>query len=207
MSIAIRSDEHIFIAGRTGSGKTTLARYLLREVRRLIVCDSKGTLSNWSTHEWGRAARRALMNGQDIRIRVVPPVELADTTDFWNDIFLHAYSAGGVRVYVDELGAIMRNAQNAPHYFNVILSRGREFHVSACTVTQRPASVPLLALSEASHYFCFRLNLRDDRQRMAQFMGEEVLENIKDKYGFWYFGAELNAPQYFKDLRASRAGG
>lgn len=197
----IKSDEHVFIAGRTGSGKTTVAKYLLRNVKRLLICDSKGTLTGWNADEWTKDNRRKFERGDAMRMRIVPP--LYDESEFWNEIFEYAYWAGNCRIYIDELYAVVPNSVRPQEFLKAIYTRGREFNVSMCAVTQRPSWVPLFCLSESSHYFCFRLNLKEDRARMAAFMGEEVLEAIKDKHGFWYFGGDADTPGYFKSYQQS----
>jgi len=197
----IRSDEHIFIAGRTGSGKTTLAKEILKPVRRLIVCDSKGTLRGWNAGEWAdKESRKKFEQGDAIRLRAAPPIG-DDSPEFWDAIFESAYYAGDCRIYIDELYGVVPTVTQAPPFLKVIYTRGREFNVSMCALTQRPSWVPLFCMSESSHYFCFKLNMPEDRARMAAFMGEEVREPIKDKHGFFYYGGDLDAPIYYPEYQ------
>lgn len=202
----IKANEHIFIAGRTRSGKTTAARILLAKVKRLIVCDSKGTLRNWNTVEWNKDNRKKFERDEPLRMRVTPPLD-GDESEFWNEIFDWAYDAGNCRIYVDELYAVTNEGKTIPQRMKTIYTRGAEFNVTFCGVAQRPASISLLPLSEASHYFCFRLNMHEDRLRCAKFMGEEVLAPITDRHGFWYYGGDLDAPLYFSDIMQTKNAG
>jgi hypothetical protein len=56
-------------------------------------------------------------------------------------------------------------------------------------------------MSEAEHYFCFRLTLEEDRKRLAAFIGPEVLNTIRDKHGFYYMSAEGDSPLYVRALK------
>lgn len=191
-------DEHVFVAGRTGSGKTTLARELLKKVRRLVVCDTKGDLDAWGCVEWGKESKKLLLRGEPIRVRVMAPLKASaqEAQEFWDNVFETAYDAGDVRIYIDELYGIVPKPSLEPPSLKAIYTRGRSVHVTMCALTQRPAWVPMHAKSESSHYFCFRLNLPDDRKSMAAFMGEEVAERIPDRHGFYYFGGDLEDPVY-----------
>ena len=51
--------------------------------------------------------------------------------------------------------------------------------------TQRPAGMPLIALTEANRVACFRLRSADDRRRMAQWVDPQLM-HIPPQYCFWY---------------------
>ena len=44
--------------------------------------------------------------------------------------------------------------------------RGRELGVEVWNGTQRPKDIPQIALSESEHFYTFRLNLPQDRERI-----------------------------------------
>lgn len=195
----IKSSDRVFIAGKTGSGKTFLARHLTKRLPRLVVLDGKGSLSDWNLDPWGSEARRVLLAGDPIKVRVTAPLK-GDIKDFWEKVLGFCYYAGDLTIYIDEVYAITPpNASPGPH-LNACFTRGREFGVGVWASSQRPVWIPLIAMSEAEHYFCFRLNLSDDRKRMAAFMGTDVNNPINDPHGFYYSRAEWNEPIYKKQL-------
>jgi energy-coupling factor transporter ATP-binding protein EcfA2 len=200
MQQLIKSNDRVFIAGQTGSGKTTAARHLLRLADRLIVIDPKYELGGpeWNLVDSDRSNMRDLENGKAARLRFTPPPDMPE--DFYKSIFLFAQDAGNVIIYIDEMYAVFPGGTRATDPLTMIWTRGRSLGVGTWGATQRPTWVPLFSMSEAQHYFSFRLMLNEDRARMASMMGPEVEGTIKDQYGFWYRDIREPGPKYFKEL-------
>lgn len=176
---SISNKERVFIAGKTGSGKTTLAHLLLLPVKRLLLIDSKDGLFNWDTEDYSSSGLARIRNKEPIRMRVVQKEQaLIALTE--------AYNSGDIIIYLDEVTAIIPSVHKFEPIFTDIWSRGRSRNVGAWSTTQRPVSIPKLFLTESEHYFCFRLNSEDDRKIMAGYMGKGVLTPAKDPYGFYY---------------------
>ncbi|MHA2642967.1 MAG: hypothetical protein V2G41_10000 [bacterium JZ-2024 1] len=75
----------------------------------------------------------------------------------------------------------------SPVYLRRVLKQGRSKNIRAIVTTQRPSRIPLDILSEAEHYFCFRLQLKDDRRRMSEFMGDAVLVPPAREHSYYYY--------------------
>jgi hypothetical protein len=184
MAISVQASDRVFICGKTGSGKTTLARELTRNLSRLVVLDSKGTLSDWNLADWDRESQQALEQGERVRARVLQPLDLPDQAAidaFWTDVFRQCFEAGNVTIYVDELFAIVPPGKPAPPIMLACWTRGREFGIGAWASTQR-------------------LTLKQYRQRMSEFMTERVTREIKDPHGFYYMQSSANEPVYISSL-------
>lgn len=197
--MTLKSTDRVFACGKTGSGKTYLMKHLTARLPRLVVLDGKGTLSDWGLLPWDRYARQALRSGEAIRTRVLWDVG-SDVFEFWDDVMGECFQAGNLTLYCDELYALSEKPGQVQPMLRAIYTRGRELNIGAWAATQRPVSVPLVTMSESEHFFCFRLTMDDDRQRVAEFMTEAVRDPIKDAHGFWYMNAQADSPNYVKAL-------
>lgn len=201
----IQSNDRVFFAGQTGSGKTTAARHLLRLADRLIVIDPKGELgegSGWNLIEATPRAMHDLENGHAGRLRFLPPLEMPE--DYYKSIFLFAVDCGNVIIYIDEMYAVFPGGARATDPLVMTWTRGRSLGVGTWGATQRPTWIPLFAMSEAQHFFVFRLMLPEDRSRMASMIGGEVEEKIPDEHGFWYRDIREENPKYFRQLEIKK---
>jgi energy-coupling factor transporter ATP-binding protein EcfA2 len=195
--ISLATNERVFITGKTGSGKTYLARYLTQKVKRLVVLDGKGTLGTpeWKLEAWEGNSHK-LQGNEPIRLRAVPPLK-SDLGSYWDDILETCLRVGNITVYIDELYAVVPpNKQASPVLF-ACYTRGRETGLGIWASTQRPVWIPLVAMSESEHFFMFRLQLWEDKQRLAAFMGNDVLAQIHDPHGFYYSKAIDDEVSYF----------
>lgn len=194
---AIEPNERVFICGKTRSGKTYLARHLAANLRRLFVLDPKGTLTDWNTEEVSDYALRRMQNGGDGRLRFTAPVYGAQ--EYWIDAFLKGIGIQDLVIYCDEM-YLLSNTGRPDESFRAVWAQGREWGIGAWATVQRPTWMPLFTLTEAEHFFVFRLTMQSDRERMAEFMGPEVLEPIKDPHGFFYYSIYSEGPVYFKEM-------
>lgn len=198
-------EEHGFITGATGSGKSMLARFLMAQRRDLlnkeygVVYDPKHsrTLGEWPyyeriydfhtlEHSWAK--------------RILYRPSFAESWDRgWQEKFFEwIFFQQHVRCYVDECARLLGGTY--PNQFlNACLTQGRELGVSILATTQRPVSIPVILMSEATKIFLFRLNWPDDQKRMENITGVSVEEQLKlEQYEFWYYNAVTRSRQKTK---------
>lgn len=192
-SINIARDEHVFLAGKTGSGKTTLAMFLLFQQTRLIVVDSKDSLSEWNVEENNPTNKIKLEDGKPIRLRTVLREESLTLLET-------AYNLGNITIYIDEMAALVPPRSKPPQVIYDLLQRGRSRNISVWSSTQRPTLIPLEAMSEATHFFIFKLNLEKDRKTISNNAGIPELPPVKDSHGFYYYNDNDSKLRYFKRL-------
>lgn len=192
MSTAIiKTDEHVFIPGQTGSGKTYLAKKYLSGYENVIYLDTKGTL-NFDYHiplyKELKTLIKKYKGGQAI---YRPKFEELDF-EYYELFFKFVYEATNIIVMVDEASEICPTAHTIPNHYKGILQRGRERKTAIWTLTQRPSNIPLITLSEATHFFVFHLNLKQDRKRIVEIVGNEKLLSIPEQENsFWYFNTKI----------------
>jgi len=176
-------------------------KYLTRSLKRLIVLDPKAMIDPAQWHlDWvDNQGLRDLQRGKDARLLV----RTYDSSE-WNLYLQAAWEATNVVVYIDELYALVEFGRIAPpRILSQLYTQGREKKVGVWGSTQRPSWVPLFTLSECDWFFAFRTQLQDDRKRLSEMMGPEVLEPIPvvDKFGFWMYSIEWDHPLYVPQLQ------
>lgn len=202
LEIRIRSDDRVFGCGKTGSGKTFAFFHICKPIRRLVVLDPKARIDadEWRLMPWDREARRLLDTGNEVRTLVRAPIG-PGAAERWDEVYKAVLAAGNCTLYVDEVYGVTETTRPSD-YLTAIWTRGRELGIGAFSASQRPVWVPIVMLSEASHFFCFRLRVMDDRRRMAEHMGPEVLLEVprEDEHGFYYMRETDHAPVYLPRL-------
>jgi energy-coupling factor transporter ATP-binding protein EcfA2 len=172
--INITPSERVFFTGRTGCGKTTMAKRFLKNTSRWVVTDPKGTFRLGDVPILTNFDKR--LPQQIIRI----PYEEEDDIGYWGNIIKQAYDDGDRVIYNDEVLALIRNAQNAPRDLKWAITTGRERNVAVWNSTQRPKSIPSIIFTETEHFFTFKLAFKSDRERVIEFTDEGLEDKINE---------------------------
>lgn len=192
----IASDERVVIIGKTGSGKTFLAKHLLKTCQKLLVLDSKGTLNDWNCQNYDPSA----MDAEGFRLRLLGPFDGNDM-----DAIDHAYRVGDVTIYIDEAYSIFYDQRKRAEIEPILrcLTRGRERGVGVWVSTQRPVNMSKYVLTEAEHFFVFRLTDSNDRKLVANSIHENLEDKVTSQHGFFYYHISMDDPTYFTELKTS----
>lgn len=192
------------IVGRTGSGKTTLAEFVLRHYAYVAVLDTKGLLQ-WrgyqrfeSFAEVERARHHHLIYAPSWNEHPARDRESVDRFFEW------LFARGNTVVYVDEVMSITRG-NDMPEFYLAAITRGREFGIGVHSSTQRPKQIPQVVLSEAESFFVFSLQLPQDRERIQEVVGEPLPLVRGHEFAFRRVGTQ--APFELHRLRLDEGGG
>lgn len=172
--ITISGADRVGFFGRTGSGKTTLARHMLgvtyaRTHKPFVVLDPKRTY-----RQEGVPVHRDFRAKED---RQILRDDGYGDLDYW-DAQLHAIRRAGNRiVYVDETLLITPPRAILPELGHTIRT-GRERGVAVWCGSQRPKELPSPIFTEAEHFFIFRLQWEADREKVASFTTDEMHEHM-----------------------------
>jgi len=200
-SLKLPKNDRGVLIGATGSGKTFLGRYLVEDAEKpySVVYDAK--ISD-SIGEWDHKIITdfdELVESEERRI-IYRPNYIEAVNPIEQDAFFEwVYLRKNTRLFVDEAYAVT-GGTNPSFHFQACLARGRERGISTLVATQRPHRIPLVTLSEAEHYWIFRLTLLNDRRRVEEITGitaEEQLD-LKNHEFFYYSAFEGRYPRRLK---------
>ena len=188
--IKLGREQHGFICGMTGGGKSKLAEYLVNDPDKpySVVYDPKHsrTVSEWPNQtrieNWSE-----LISSDANRIVYSPPIPELKDKQRQLDFFQWIFEQQHVRVYVDECTSLLGNT-DPNFWFKLCLTQGRERGVSVVTTTQRPSWIPLITMSEATKFYIFKLNMPEDMERIRKITGITEDEQMRlGEHEFWYY--------------------
>lgn len=204
MAIRISPGDVTLVVGPRGSGKSTLATYLASGWDRLVVYEPKGEPASWPPNSQvvrGADAAAAALPG---RVVYIPSrADQADLPGAWDRIMARLWDLGGHH------GVIVHETQDvAPSNgtraaFSQVIRQGRyPRRIPVVLLTQRPAWISRLALSEPAHVFLFGLRNRDDLRTMAGVMNADAqqLRLPATPFAFYYRGP-TGAPRLMAPLK------
>ena len=196
----IKSNDHVFVAGRTGSGKTFLVRKYLPGYEYVAVLDTKG-LMNWEEipkEELTVINQLHQLDKVKTKKVIYRPSFNEMEIEYYDTFFKWVYQRGNTNLWIDELMSVCENATSIPEYLKACYTRGRELGIGVWGLSQRPKMIPIVCMSEATHFFIFDLNIVEDRDRLVKIAGAEDLyirPSYYSKRCFWYYHVEWDEPK------------
>jgi hypothetical protein len=175
------SDRTVVI-GATGSGKTRMGVWLLsvrlQPNRRHFVLDFKGEelFTHLNLTPWPIDAPLPTEPGV-YWIRILPGQE-NEVSQF----FLNCYNTTNILIYTDE--GYMLPYQD--RWVRACLTQGRSKLIEMITLTQRPVKLDVFFMSEATFFSVFRLNVKDDRKRVSEYMDGLEIPRLPRFHSLWY---------------------
>lgn len=195
----IRDDEHIFIAGMTGCGKTKLAEVYTAGMGTVIKLDTKQEYD--SKRRENKEPWEGLTEGKDYEVcfsleevfsseaeKIIYQIPWDEQDEeHYNELFEWCFTNGNMRVWVDELMSVCPNPHSIPKWLKAIYTAGRSRYCTVIACSQRPIGVPAVCIANSTHYFVFALPQNQDRKKMVDATGCIDFFEKPDKYVFWYY--------------------
>lgn len=189
---------------KTGSGKTELAKYFLREVSKLypvVIVDpnqlwlGKGNGKNpkeWATRkELGSIDKPRLVTAFSPKwnVQCIQPDE--DELDKLESLCYDVMKKEDIFIYFDETEGIA-TATHVPKFIRVLWKRGRAHHVGAWAATQVPKGIPRIFKSQAEHFVVMKVGQEDEvfASEIAH-VEQEMIAKLK-KYQWIYYNHDMD---------------
>lgn len=210
MKIHLDPTERFFFVGKTGSGKTYLAKALLRRLAakhwRIVIIDPKrfwmGKQPAWERKGPGTVDKPRLVSEFDPKLAVQC---YQPTIPGWADTTLDALcgdilACGRTFVYFDEIDQIASPTQFSPH-FSQLWTAGRALEVGAWASNQRPARIPDVLKSQAENWAVFRCKTPKDRQLIGEYINSPTIAStVLADYRWWYYHDSMDQAQLMQPI-------
>ena len=166
--------EHIVFCGTTGSGKTFLAKEMLKRYEKIFLFDTHNGLGDVE----GIKITSPLNIEKKLRsfdkIRYVPDLKYRSKNWFnyvIKTLMTSKYGRGRV-IYIDEIFHL-GFGQSFPDWLSKGISTARQKKISIWTCSQRPTNVPMSILTESRRVYIFYLSYMEDLKKLSKFTRDE----------------------------------
>jgi hypothetical protein len=183
-----KSDQRVAVIGRTGSGKTVFAVFLLSSTSFMpwhrvpvFIFDFKGDrlIDKLPTINFRLGDKLPKKPGL-YRVKPLPGQEAQVEALLWS-IYLHE----DMGIYIDE-GYMLKDSKA----FLACLTQGRSKHIPMLVLSQRPVRMNIAVFSEADFFSIFHLTYSEDRKRVIEYIGDDNKQLVNEKlpryHSLWY---------------------
>lgn len=190
----IKAGEHVFIAGRTGSGKTTLALSIASQFKRIIAIDRLGDLAmeGERVNNIQSFHRRYFerWSGQENFLPLIfsPGIGLNNFEKFFEIIYkAEKIKKEGLCLLIDEAWTTHPEPLSPKLlYTRELPLTGRHSNISILATSQRPANVSKTLITQCKHLFIGNLWGVGDEKYFEKTTGHEINKNL-EAFSFSYY--------------------
>lgn len=181
--------DRTLVCGRTGSGKTTFAEWLLSghnfDTQPALILNTKADPSINEIAALGTGENGIHLIGVDDTpgdrglYIVTPRPHERDEVD---DMLMRVWEKQNCLVFVDEVYMLGLN----PKGFNACLTQGRTRNIPMIICTQRPAWCSGFVFTESDYVALFNLQRRADRIKIGEVVPVDKNYRLPPYHSYWY---------------------
>lgn len=193
--IHFKSNDRVFVCGKTGSGKTELVKsVLLRQFPRIVFHDVK--LENYDLLQKmpGMVCVRTpidLINALSRGTLSILYQPIVSGIDDFNSVCEILYTHGNITLVVDE-ASYYTSSFEICHFHKEIMMRGRSKGVGIVNCSQRPMGCHNLLISEADVFFVFKLTLDGDVKKLKSMIPKKYHSTMESMPMMHYIYSDVN---------------
>nr|BFD59659.1 hypothetical protein CKG001_17660 [Bdellovibrio sp. CKG001] len=168
---------HFTIVGKTGSGKSYLARQLLKkDFKRQVIFDP---VMDWHdgiiVESWAAFAEKIMLFAKLKEFKLIFRFSPDDPhkPETLNEALRVIYHIGNIQVVIDEI-QLFCTPHYMPPYMENLYFIGRHKNIGVMGITQRPSKLNKSALAQSTHVFVGQLHERNDIRVVADFLDENT---------------------------------
>ncbi len=202
MDLSISYNNRLLFIGKTRTGKTYLANYLLEkfakkhEKLQVITLDPKHERRQFGNGETMEFPKLVTKYDKKARFQVFQSYRWSQELEDVVDILL---KRGSAIFDLDEVGGIA-TASSVPDGITRLWTQGGGKGVGAWAKIQFPKRVPGVIKSQSEFYFMFRLNDDEHRQDMLNYIPDRrILQKIEKRY-YWLYHDDMDKAVLVKPL-------
>lgn len=206
MGLEIGTDEHVFICGQTGTGKSVVAEVYLAGYENVVKLDTKGEY--YERKKKKETIWRGLKEGTDFTVIfklqdiesvktkkiIYVPIEEEMNMEFYEALMKWVYKRENTILWIDELMEVAPSPTKYPPSLKSLYTRGRSKEAVVWACTQRPSDIPAIAFSQSTHFFIFTMQLPQDREKIMKGTGMPQFNMQPGGYNFWYWKIGMDEP-------------
>lgn len=197
--IKIKTNQRIFITGKTQSGKTNFAKYLIRQLKNYIIYDIKREYSSFGIVVHTKKEFLTSLKRGYSQI-VIQPNDLSKEN--FNEICQTIFQKlTNIILIVDEVHKFCTKS-SIPYYLNAIVTVGASLGIGFMGISQRCANVHNDILASSEYIISFYQFLDNDINKLKEFLGTEAekLKNI-EYYYFLMFSIFDKKIKFYKPIK------
>jgi energy-coupling factor transporter ATP-binding protein EcfA2 len=192
ISLQLDRDQRGALIGKTGSGKTYLAKAMLRRhTGNLCILDPKRMfLKTGDFEDLGLdmvcSSLAEVKFWRPRRFVYRPRPDDFGNLAAYDGLYEWCYKRGNILVYTDDMVGIVPQGRSL-RFLQVCYQMGRERNVSMLSAMQRPVFLPPYMFSDSEKFYAFFLQYPDDIKRVSAYVPGFDVNLVTPKYRFEFY--------------------